>query len=81
MLSIPNLVGSSGPVKCSAYMCLPGGMGSHIPRQGHAEHPARKVTPNKCPTATGPLQCSLSRGEPNLHLYPHQGICIVESSK
>ena len=80
MLSIPNLVGSSGPIKCSNYMHLPGGM-DFIPQQGHAEHPARKVTPNKCPTATGPLQCSLGRGETILHRYPHQGIYIVESDK
>ena len=70
-------MGSSGPVKCSGTCTFL--VVWLIPQQGHAEHPARKVTPNKCPTATGPLQCSLSRGEPILHLYPLKGTYIVES--
>ena len=43
ILCIPNLVGSSGPIKCSKYMHLPGGMENTYPREGmpntpHARH-------------------------------------------
>ena len=79
MLSIPNLVGSSGPNKCSNYMHLPGGMENTYPGEDMPNTPHARLCPKECPTATRPSQCSLGRGETILHHYPHQGTYMVES--